>query len=628
MPDINGKQFIELVRRSSLVGADQLQDAVDEFVAEHGKLSEDAQPVADALVAADLLTEWHCENLFRKKYKGFFLGKYKMLGLLGTGGMSSVYRAEHKLMRNERAIKVLPRKRVGDSSYLGRFHLEAEAIAKLDHPNIVRVYDIDNEGKTHYMVMELVRGPDLQTVVQDKGPLPLQDAAEYIAQAADGLEHAHQRGLIHRDVKPGNLLIDDSGVIKILDLGLALFSDDERASLTIAHNENVLGTADYLAPEQALNSHNVDARADMYGLGCSLYYLLTAHAPFPDGTLAQRIAKHQSERPAPLQDDRPECPESLSAICFRMMEKDPEDRYPTMAAAATALRDWLASFDPVEAEKALAAAKARAEEARLAEQSRIQQAGEGVGNSRDPADSDPAHSDSAPTKVTKASAPHAASDAAKETEPEAETPIVIVTEDSGTRRGDSGRGRSSSKSSSKSPPSSGKSGRRKSSRSSKSGKRASGSNRATTRGGKSGPRADDDDSGKFLAALETASDRATETRKPAADADDSQRASLNAPGGSSKDSQSGGDPMPLETPASVSDVELGIEVVDPRRVRGPATSRKRRRPKSLLETVPWWVWFGAFAVIVLAVVFGVLAATGALNPTPPADDTPYRESTA
>ena len=157
----------------------------------------------------------------------------------------------------------------------------------------MRCYDVDNEGDTHYIVMEFIEGKDLNTIVKQEGPLPLELACNYIAQSAEGLEHAHENGLIHRDVKPANLLVDTKGIVKILDLGLALFSDNERASLTVEHNENVLGTADYLAPEQAVNSHKVDHRADIYGLGCSLYFLLTGHPPFPEGTLAQRIAKHQ-----------------------------------------------------------------------------------------------------------------------------------------------------------------------------------------------------------------------------------------------------------------------------------------------------------------------------------------------
>jgi serine/threonine protein kinase len=155
------------------------------------------------------------------------------------------------------------------------------------------------------------------------------------------LQHAHDSNLVHRDIKPANLLVDTNSVVKILDLGLARFSDEEKASLTIAHSENVLGTADYLAPEQARNSHDVDERADIYSLGCTFYYLLTGHAPFPEGTLAQRILKHQSETPAEIRADRPDCPSGLLNICNKMMAKKPERRYQTATAIAEALERWL-----------------------------------------------------------------------------------------------------------------------------------------------------------------------------------------------------------------------------------------------------------------------------------------------
>jgi serine/threonine-protein kinase len=251
--------------------------------------------------------------------------------------MSSVYLAQHVIMRRKVAIKVLPKRRLGNASYLERFQLEAQATARLDHPNIVRAYDIDNEGNNHFIVMEYVRGRDLQEIIKQDGPLSYERAVNYIAQAARGLQHAHDSGLIHRDVKPGNLLVDDLGIVKILDLGLALFADEERASLTIQHNESVLGTADYLAPEQALNSHNVDPRADIYGLGCTLYYALTGHAPFPEGSLAQRIAKHQTLSPADIHLDRPDCPPALVDICMKMMQKRKEDRFQSCREVAEVL---------------------------------------------------------------------------------------------------------------------------------------------------------------------------------------------------------------------------------------------------------------------------------------------------
>jgi eukaryotic-like serine/threonine-protein kinase len=230
---------------------------------------------------------------------------------------------------------------VDDSSYLARFHREAQAAAALDHRNIVRAYDVDNDGSNHYLVMEYIEGRDLQHIVKEDGPLGYVAAAEYIRQAADGLAHAHEAGLIHRDVKPANLLVDRKNVVKILDLGLARFTDEDKASLTVAYDENVLGTADYLAPEQALDSHGVDARADIYGLGCSLYFLLTGHPPFPDGSLPQRLMMHQKQPPPSIYRDRPDAPPDLVDICLKMMAKKPERRYQSAAEVAQVLAQWL-----------------------------------------------------------------------------------------------------------------------------------------------------------------------------------------------------------------------------------------------------------------------------------------------
>ena len=346
MAKLSVDTFLEYVQRSGLVGDDELAESLRRFDAAHGGTRpEDAVAVAEHLIGEQLVTKWHCDKLFDRKYRGFFLGNYKLLGHLGTGGMSSVYLAEHRLLRQRRAIKVLPKSRIGDSSYLARFQREAQAIAALQHRNIVRAYDVDNEGETHYMVMEYVSGADLNTIVKDLAPrfLDFTVAADYIIQAADGLQHAHESCLIHRDVKPANLLVDDKGVVKILDLGLALFSSEAESSLTIAHNENVLGTADYLAPEQALNSHDVDARADIYALGCTFYYLLTGHPPFPDGSLAQRIAKHQTQQPADIRIDRPDCPRELIDLVRRMMHKKRERRIQSAGEVAAELRAWLAT---------------------------------------------------------------------------------------------------------------------------------------------------------------------------------------------------------------------------------------------------------------------------------------------
>jgi tRNA A-37 threonylcarbamoyl transferase component Bud32 len=337
------KLFLEHVQRSKLVDRDQLTRTLDQCARQHGgKLPDDPRLVADALVQAGRLTPWQVAKLKEGRHKGFFLGQYKLLGHLSRGGMSSVYLAEHVHMHRRAAVKVLPKDRVDDSSFLGRFYLEAKAAAALDHPNIVRAYDINNEGRTHYFVMEYVEGEDLQRLMRSRSePLEFRTAAHYIAQAARGLQHAHEAGLVHRDIKPGNLLVDQHGVVKILDMGLARFCNEETGSLTRAHDENVLGTADYLAPEQAVDSHAVDARADIYSLGCTLYFLLTGRPPFSEGTLAQRIAKHQTAQPRDLRQDRPDCPARLAEICAKMMCKAPRDRYQTATELAADLETWL-----------------------------------------------------------------------------------------------------------------------------------------------------------------------------------------------------------------------------------------------------------------------------------------------
>ena len=350
MSRISAESFLSLIQQSGLVAPDRLQREVDDLE-DKGLNVGEAQTLADSLIERDLLTEWQAEKLLRGKHKGFTLGKYRLRRLLGKGGMSSVYLAEHVLMRRQCAIKVLPIKRVEDTSYLARFHREARAVASLDHPNIVRAYDIDHETEgdrdIHFLVMEYVDGESLHDHVKESGPLTLDNTAEFFRQAALGLDNAHKNGLIHRDVKPGNLLIDRSEVVKVLDLGLARFSEvPDDNPLTLAHEEKVLGTADYLAPEQAMDSHTADHRADIYGLGCTAYFALTGYPPFREGTLTQRLMFHQTKEPPAISEERPEVGETkrgieLVKIVSQLMAKKPEERFQTMDEVATALARWL-----------------------------------------------------------------------------------------------------------------------------------------------------------------------------------------------------------------------------------------------------------------------------------------------
>lgn len=345
MSRITADSFLATVRKSELVETARLKKCLEGMKTE-GIDFASSKALATGLVARGVLTDWQVQNLLKGKYRGYTLGKYRLLSLLGKGGMSSVYLAEHTLMKRRCAIKVLPSKRVGESSYLGRFHREAQAVASLDHVNIVRAYDVDHasdKGKEiHFLVMEYVEGRDLQQIVDEDGPLGFTEAAEYVRQSAEGLAHAHESGLVHRDVKPANLLVDLSGVVKILDMGLARFFDDQdEKSLTVANDEKVLGTADYLAPEQAIDSHSADHRADVYGLGCSLYFALCGHPPFNEGTLAQRLLAHQTKEPKAIEEVRKDIPESLATIIRKMMAKDREVRYQDMHEVSAAFREWL-----------------------------------------------------------------------------------------------------------------------------------------------------------------------------------------------------------------------------------------------------------------------------------------------
>ena len=331
-------EFLRVTRASGLVDSDRLDEAISPWKGVTGPVPE---ACIQAIIDKGLLTTWQLEQLRKGKHKGFVLGKYKLLRLLGQGGMSSVYLAEHMTLHNKVAIKVLPVKRVDQTSYLARFEREAQSSARLNHPHIARAFDLDTSGSIHFIVMEYIDGTDLYARVKQDGPLPVREAADFIRQAALGLHHAHEEGLVHRDIKPANLMVDKRGHVKILDLGLVLANDDEDAELTKEHDEKVLGTADYLSPEQARDSHKADRRSDIYSLGCTLYYLLVGKAPFAKGSLAERIRAHMNE-PAPnLLDARPDVPAAIVELYFRMMEKHPDARQQTAQEVADSLASWL-----------------------------------------------------------------------------------------------------------------------------------------------------------------------------------------------------------------------------------------------------------------------------------------------
>ena len=332
--------FLDWVEKSGLLPATHLPAYADRAA--------EATPeeLAAQMVRDRVLTRFQANLLLKGKYRGFFLTeKYKILDHLGTGGMGQVFLCEHLVLQRFVAVKLLSGK--GEKSLppgaVERFYREARAVAALDHRNIVRVFDVDQVRGVPFMVMEYVDGLDLHRFTDASGPLPIADAAGYTAQAAAGLQHAHEAGLVHRDIKPGNILLDRTGAVKLLDMGLARFLVDVRRNegVTERYDENsVLGTADFIAPEQAIGAA-VDIRADIYGLGCTLFYLLTGRLVFHSDSLTQKLLWHQLRAPDPVSKVRPDVPPKLSAVVARMMAKKPEERYQTPADVVAALAPWV-----------------------------------------------------------------------------------------------------------------------------------------------------------------------------------------------------------------------------------------------------------------------------------------------
>jgi serine/threonine protein kinase len=278
------------------------------------------------------------------------LGQYDLLAKVGAGGMGQVFKARHRLMNRVVALKVIHKRHLDHPGAVERFQREIRALAQLSHPNIVGAQYADQVGETHFLVMEFVEGVTLAQLVKDEGPLPVPRACAYVRQAAEALQHAHEHGLVHRDVKPSNLLLTSAGQVKLLDLGLARLREDQPAGDDLTATGAILGTPDYMAPEQWDNTHAVDIRADVYSLGCTLYHLLTARPPFsgPEHSSTARKMKAHTEAPAPpVRDRRPEVPEGLAAILERLLAKDPARRYATPTEVSAALAPYAAESGPV-----------------------------------------------------------------------------------------------------------------------------------------------------------------------------------------------------------------------------------------------------------------------------------------
>jgi serine/threonine-protein kinase len=327
------EDFFAVLEKSGLLGDEQLSDS--RLAAGQDN---DPKAVARALAQKGLVTRWQAGQLLAGR-SSFFLGKYKLVEPIGRGGMGSVFLAEHITMNRLVALKILPRPLGKDPASVERFLDEARAVAALDHPNIVRAYSVDHDADRYYLVMEYIDGRDLKQLVEREGLPDYHSAADYIRQAADGLAHGHGRNMIHCDIKPSNLLVSQQGQVKIVDLGITRLGGRPQEEIN-GQGERVLGSVDYLAPEQAMESHDFDHRADIYSLGCTLYFLLTGHPPFPEGTLTERIVKHQMQQPPSILRERRDAPTGLVKICEKMMAKRPQDRFQSAEEVSRVLAEW------------------------------------------------------------------------------------------------------------------------------------------------------------------------------------------------------------------------------------------------------------------------------------------------
>jgi serine/threonine protein kinase/Leucine-rich repeat (LRR) protein len=305
--------------------------------------AESAEAASAELVKQKLLTTFQGEVLVKGEQIPLVVGEYVVTDSIGRGGMGYVLKARHRRMKRQVAIKFLLKSLTGSEDLRRRFEREVEAAAQLDHQNIVTAYDAGVHDGSHYLVMQYVDGDDLSQLVKSSGPLDVPDAVDVIRQAALGLGYAHDRGIIHRDIKPGNLLLDNDGVVRILDMGLARMLPspgdalEGGAQADLTNTGSVMGTIDYMAPEQALDSKSVDHRTDIYALGCTLYFLLTGNPPFRNDTVMRRLLAHR-EQPAPrISEFRPEAPRELDQIFAMMMAKSPNDRFPSMKHLVVAL---------------------------------------------------------------------------------------------------------------------------------------------------------------------------------------------------------------------------------------------------------------------------------------------------
>jgi len=339
----SAERFLQSLSRCGLLDRGSVRQLIDSFP-EH--IRRDGQSLADFCVARQRLTQFQASKLLRGNWHGLVLGPYQILTPLGRGGMGTVYLARNSTGAGQPplvALKVLPPKRAREEvRTLARFRREMEMGRLVSHPHLTRTFAAGEIEGVYYIAMEYIRGQSLSQLVKKQGPLSADRTARLFAEIAAGLASAHKMGLIHRDLKPSNIMVTPNGHAKILDLGLAFLIDEELPldKMIVGGQGYVVGTMDYIAPEQVDDPTQVDARADLYALGCSLYFALTGQPPFPGGTSKAKMQKQRSSYAEPIPDLNPTVPVDFARIVEKLMEKNPARRYRSADRVRDAMLPW------------------------------------------------------------------------------------------------------------------------------------------------------------------------------------------------------------------------------------------------------------------------------------------------